>query len=31
MSDWLFYTLEIGGAVFFVFALVMAIKERFGK
>ena len=31
MNDWLFYTLEIGGVLFFVFALIMAIRERFGK
>ena len=31
MRDLMFQILEIGAVVFFLFALVMAIKERFGK
>ena len=31
MSDWLFFTLVVGGGLFVAFALFMAIRERRGK
>jgi len=31
MSDFIFYPLCIFGGLFFLFALVMAIRERMGK